>query len=496
MKVQLVLFGAGKGAAWYTQRLFDTQPTGNSLVLLLRKYGCEVTYYVDNDVRKHGTTFMGKPVRSPDALLTDTEPLILVAVGPDYANAILAQLHEMGLDERVLTSGRLVVAVMAKRLAAKPRVNVKAPYAYNVLFDAFCEIPWGGGEVFTLKLNRGLRRRGVGSFVLANGLLSVPPEYADGVLRLESDAPDCIDAILDAMLARLPFVYLHQQYGRGLLLLHAARALQQRYGDAVKTVFVMHGDTEEMYKLAHESGQEYHIDRWLATAPRVGRNLLDRYPDMDAERVYAHLNFTEYEADLRRAYSVDGEPLRLCWVARMTRYAKRADLLPTMIAKLTARLGCGFTLDIAGDGECRESVAAYVRDTGLGERVRVLGYVANDDLPQIHRRADVYLSFSETEASSLSMLEAMANGCVPVVTAVSGAESIVADGVNGYVCPVGDLDGLVARIAHLSERRDLLPLMGQRTREVIRDKCTLEGYVDFMQRELLHFGGEVAPCRR
>ena len=54
---------------------------------------------------------------------------------------------------------------------------------------------------------------------------------------------------------------------------------------------------------------------------------------------------------------------------------------------------------------------------------------------------DIYLNFSEYEGTSLTMLEAMASGCVPVVTDVSGVSDFIEDGVNGLVSDIGDLDG-------------------------------------------------------
>jgi hypothetical protein len=63
------------------------------------------------------------------------------------------------------------------------------------------------------------------------------------------------------------------------------------------------------------------------------------------------------------------------------------------------------------------------------------------------------------------MLEAMAHGCVPVVTRVSGIADTIQLGVNGSYVEVGDLSGLAAAIERLDADRDSLAMQGRRAHE-------------------------------
>ena len=69
-----------------------------------------------------------------------------------------------------------------------------------------------------------------------------------------------------------------------------------------------------------------------------------------------------------------------------------------------------------GPGEAEASVRAHVRNSHLESAVRFLGYVNDDDLPQLYSNAALFLFPSLTEGFGIPPLEAM--GCaIPVVAA-------------------------------------------------------------------------------
>lgn len=80
------------------------------------------------------------------------------------------------------------------------------------------------------------------------------------------------------------------------------------------------------------------------------------------------------------------------------------------------------------------------------------------------------VSCSEWEGHSISQSEAMAAGAVPVITDVSGARDDVADGYNGYIVDVGDLDTMADKIEYLYHNRDTLAQMGQRAHDTIYER--------------------------
>lgn len=79
--------------------------------------------------------------------------------------------------------------------------------------------------------------------------------------------------------------------------------------------------------------------------------------------------------------------------------------------------------------------------------VKFIGPVGYDEIPRWLGLADVYVSTAKSEGGlALSMIEAMASGVVPVVTDVGDNRHVIHNWTNGFVCPVGDVDGITERI--------------------------------------------------
>ncbi len=85
-------------------------------------------------------------------------------------------------------------------------------------------------------------------------------------------------------------------------------------------------------------------------------------------------------------------------------------------------------LVIAGElGTSRHELVATAHESGIGDRLRLIGYVADKDLPALYRCADAYVDPSLYEGFGLQVLEAMACG-VPVVCSNTTALPELVDG--------------------------------------------------------------------
>lgn len=79
------------------------------------------------------------------------------------------------------------------------------------------------------------------------------------------------------------------------------------------------------------------------------------------------------------------------------------------------------------------------------ERVKFLGM--RRDIEEVYRQADILILLSKKEAFGLAAVEAMACGVIPIATDCGGPAEIVTHGVNGWIVPLGDRAGAVARIS-------------------------------------------------
>src|SRR5690606_35924198 len=110
-------------------------------------------------------------------------------------------------------------------------------------------------------------------------------------------------------------------------------------------------------------------------------------------------------------------------------------------------------------------------------RVSLLGRLPHAAMERLWRQSDVCVLTSEYEGCSIAMLEAMANGCVPVVTAVSGTRMFIRQGENGFAVPVGDVAALADAIGLLWRERERLPAMGRAAHDAVAARCDYDEYV-------------------
>lgn len=102
---------------------------------------------------------------------------------------------------------------------------------------------------------------------------------------------------------------------------------------------------------------------------------------------------------------------------------------------------------LAGDGVLRPAVEAAVRQSGLGERFRMLGW--RRDADAIIPCLDVLVLTSLWEGLPRVLPQAMAAGRPVVAYRVDGVPEAVTDGVSGHLVAPGDCAGAAARIAGL-----------------------------------------------
>lgn len=100
-------------------------------------------------------------------------------------------------------------------------------------------------------------------------------------------------------------------------------------------------------------------------------------------------------------------------------------------------------LEIYGEGDPRDpdmksELIELASKKGIRDRVRFMGFVHN--VTEKIRTVSIYVSTSNYEGISNSMLEALAMGipCICTDCPVGGARMFIKEGVNGYLVPVGD----------------------------------------------------------
>jgi glycosyltransferase involved in cell wall biosynthesis len=123
------------------------------------------------------------------------------------------------------------------------------------------------------------------------------------------------------------------------------------------------------------------------------------------------------------------------------------DVLLDAWAGGVADLPPGSTLLIVGDGPLRGELAERIGAGGLGASVRLLGRIADDELAELYRAADVgVVPTLEHEGFGLVVIEAAACGTPSIVTATGGLPETVAGLDPSLAVAPGDAEALRARL--------------------------------------------------
>lgn len=101
---------------------------------------------------------------------------------------------------------------------------------------------------------------------------------------------------------------------------------------------------------------------------------------------------------------------------------------------------------IAGDGAEREKLEKAVYKINLNNSVEFIGRIPHDKMQNLLGQSDIYVSTSLFDGTSVSLLEAMASGCFPVVSDIPSNREWIEEGKNGFLFPVTDESTLAKKI--------------------------------------------------
>ena len=124
-----------------------------------------------------------------------------------------------------------------------------------------------------------------------------------------------------------------------------------------------------------------------------------------------------------------------------------------------------------GDGSQRTLIHGLLAEAGLEERVHFAGMVANASLPDYYGSADLYISASHSDGSSVSLLEAMACGLPSVVSNIPGNMEWVKHGETGWFFTDGAVDELTQGIVTAVQHKDDLRSIGKRARKMVEKRA-------------------------
>jgi glycosyltransferase involved in cell wall biosynthesis len=146
------------------------------------------------------------------------------------------------------------------------------------------------------------------------------------------------------------------------------------------------------------------------------------------------------------------------------------DVLAKAFAKV-ANVRQDVNLILLGGGSQGAKIRQIFMSGGLMERVHFGGQVAQKDLPHWYHMADLYISPSHVDGSSVTLMEALASGLPCLVSDIPGNKEWIEDGVNGWLFRDGDVGDLAEKILKAINSRKSLKRIGELARKTAEEKA-------------------------
>ena len=211
-------------------------------------------------------------------------------------------------------------------------------------------------------------------------------------------------------------------------------------------------------------------DRVIAIS-RFNERYLNEVLDGTGARISLQYNALELERFPYRDPIQPSLPLRIATVGRLVPKKGFADLIDAVAA-----LDIPAELDIAGSGELHDELAARIERLGLGDRVRLVGPLTQNEVSELIRGSHVFAApcipadDGNIDGLPTVVLEAMALGTPVVATSVSGLPEVVRDGLTGILIDPGDVAALTRSLAELAAGRVPVVTLARNARALIEEQ--------------------------
>ena len=116
-------------------------------------------------------------------------------------------------------------------------------------------------------------------------------------------------------------------------------------------------------------------------------------------------------------------------------------------------------VEIAGTGECYESISHAIHAAGLANHIRLLGH--QEDTGELYRRSHVLVHFRSDEAFGRIYVEAQRFGLPVVCVRGGGTAEVVPDGHAGFLHAPNDIKGMAQSVLRLKHDRILYSTLSE-----------------------------------
>lgn len=453
--VKLYIFGTGKKAV-------EIYKNFNMLKI-------EIEAFVDNDSSKWEESFFGYSILSPAKLLSVVDEYIVFIAIVDYM-PIKTQLISMGISNECI--------LLEHNFWLNNKLNIfkfdrkrELCNRSTIIFDCGNGLGLGGVETWVFKISGELHSRNYSNIALYtnNTKEKAPGILNDYVTHFETMHIGSNYIILFQMieetLKKLPCIIISCFLDS---ILDMGVVLKKYFPKDVKLVMAIHSYSYVFHDRFDEVSNL--VDSFICVSKDIEYFLIKK--GIDLKKIHHLVGPVDCEKNLLRKYQTYNKKINIAYGGRLEVIDKRADYLIELTDYLE-ELNIDYKLNIAGEGSFKSNIQEFIDLNNLSKKINLLGFIKHKLMIQFWQQNDIYINLSDIEGNCLSMMEAMANGCIPIVTKTSGTNESITDNYNGYILEKGDIRGIAEKIKFISENRELLKLFGDRSHKKIYNKANI-----------------------
>ena len=211
-----------------------------------------------------------------------------------------------------------------------------------------------------------------------------------------------------------------------------------------------------------------------------------------ADRVYLLPNALEWDGEqVSKGKGQDQTGIRFLSVCRLEE-SEQYKGVDTVIAALpeVVRQVPGVQYVVVGGGTDLERHRELARTMGVGDRVRFLGFLSDEELRACYRDSDLFIMPSAGEGFGFVFLEAMHYGKAIIAANCTAVPEVITDGSSGLLVEYGNTTQLARAMIRLCRDHDLRQQIGKAGYERLQQNFT---FPQFKQKLTEILAAELTP---
>ena len=144
---------------------------------------------------------------------------------------------------------------------------------------------------------------------------------------------------------------------------------------------------------------------------------------------------------------------------------------------------------IVGEGSQKNRLEKFAGDLKVEAYVEFKGELSRKELMDCYKDSDIYISTSLSDSTSVSLLEAMALGLIPIVTDIPGNREWIEEEKNGFLFPISDHHTLAKQIIYAINEFTDWTFFRKKNISLIKKKAIWEDNMETVEVEFLRLVG-------